>query len=303
MRLIFSPPPPFSFTHTVTAARFLYIACVHQPGGRVRRAVRLGSALALVELRDAGTVNAPCIQADVLAATAPIDEHELTAKLALMFTNRADVAAFHRAHAADPHLGPSLARLYGLTAMGSDTLFEAVALTMIEQQISVKMAQTAERWLMDWADEGIDFDGQRYPVFPEPARIAAAEVADLLPLKITRVRMARLIAFAARAAEPGFEALRQGPTSALYEALRAVPGVGNWTAAWSIIRAVGDFPYFGAADVALRNAVNRLCFNAPGRVEPKALDALFSRYGADAGLASYYLMMHYETDRYISSQA
>ncbi|MDZ4768447.1 MAG: hypothetical protein SGJ24_04915 [Chloroflexota bacterium] len=300
-----TPPAPYAFAHTMFAARFLYIAARPMPDGAIRRAVRVGDRLALLELRDRGTVDMPRIEVRLLASDGAIDPDRLQPKASALLNARVDLAAFYAAHGTDAHIAPTTARLRGLHALGADTLFEAVALTMIEQQITVKMAQTSERWLMEWVGDGLDYQGARYPVFPTPARIADCTVEQLIPMKITRIRMGRLIAFARAIADDadGFERLRLAPTETLYSTLRAFSGVGHWTAAWSMIRAVGAFPYFGAADVALRNAVNRLCFDAPGRAEPAAMDALFARYGDYAGLASYYLMMHYEFDRYNSSHA
>ena len=39
--------------------------------------------------------------------------------------------------------------------MQADSVFEGLALTMIEQQISLRMAQAAERWLLAWGGESI----------------------------------------------------------------------------------------------------------------------------------------------------
>ena len=113
-------------------------------------------------------------------------------------------------------LAQTVQMLYGLHSLQADLLFEALALTMIEQQIALRMAQTAERWLLAWGGELIGYEGEAYYAFPRPEQIAAATVDDLTPLKITFMRMQRLIDLA-RAAEQ-LEALRDQPTEIAYAA-------------------------------------------------------------------------------------
>jgi DNA-3-methyladenine glycosylase II len=306
MEFTLTPSPPYHFGRTTHAARALYIAVRHMPDGAVRRCVRAGDGLALLELRGSGSVDAPVVTVRVLAQSGSVDAAAVRAKAAQLVLTRLDLAGFYAACADDPVLAQPIASQYGLGVLGSDTLFEAVALTMIEQQISVKMAQNSERWLMDWLDEGISWQGERYHTFPSPERIAECSIEALIPMKITGVRIGRLIALARAIAGDGgaFEGLRSGGVDALYTRLRAIPGVGHWTASWSLIRALGVFPYFGAADVSLRSAVNRVCLGIPaGRADPDTIDRLFAPYGDHAGLASYYVMMRYELDRYPSSHA
>jgi DNA-3-methyladenine glycosylase II len=306
MEFTLAPPAPYHFARTRHAARALYIAARHMPDGALRRCVRAGEGLALLEMRDKGTTDAPQVRVRVLAVEGAVDETAIRRKAEQIVLTRTDVAGFYAAHADDPMLAESITAQYGLNVLGADTLFEAVALTMIEQQISVKMAQTSESWLMDWVGDGITYHGERYPVFPAPEQIAVCSVEMLVPMKITRVRLGRLIALAREIADDGgaFERLRESHEDAVYERLRRIPGVGHWTAAWSLIRACGVFPYFGAADVALRSAVNRVCLGMDGgRADPATVDAVFAPYGAYAGLASYYVMMRYEGVRYPSIQA
>ena len=144
---------------------------------------------------------------------------------------------------------------------------------MIEQQIALKMAQTAERWLLDWGGESLIYEGETYYAFPRPERIAAASVEDLTPLKITFGRMQRLIDLAQMA--ESLEALRDQPAEIAYEALIGFKGVGHWTAAWTLLRAQGHTLTSGAADVALRAAVNSYYFGLTGRADVSVVAADF----------------------------
>jgi DNA-3-methyladenine glycosylase II len=173
-------------------------------------------------------------------------------------------------------------------------------LTMIEQQIALKMAQSAERWLLGSAGDPITHEAETYYAFPTPERIATMTVADLTPLKITFGRMQRMIDLS-RAVVTGqldLEALRDQPVEDVYRALVALNGIGHWTAAWTLVRAQGTHAFVGASDVALRAAVNHYYFGLTGRAAPQQVDQTFARYGAFAPLAAFYTLMRWAFDRY-----
>lgn len=288
------PLPPYDFALTIHAGHGLFIMGEIREGA-YRRLLRVGEALALVEVRSVGTVSEPALDARLLAARGAVDETALWAKTRRILNLGADLAPFYALAEHDPVLSQTVTRLYGLHSFQADSLFEALSLTMIEQQIALKMAQTAERWLLAWGGESIDYEGETYYAFPRPERIAAATVDDLTPLKITFARMQRLIDVAQMA--ESLETLRDQPTEILYERLVSLKGVGHWTAAWTLIRAQGRYPYVGAADVALRAAVNAYWFGLPGRADVALVDRTLAQYGAYSGLAAYYTLMRWALDR------
>lgn len=226
------------------------------------------------------------------------DETALAQKLRRVLNLDADLAPFDVLAAADP-VAQTVERLYGLHHFQSDLLFEAVMLTMIQQQIALKMAQTAERWLLVFAGDPITYEFETDDAFPTPERIATMTVADLTPLKITFGRMQRMIDLS-RAVVTGLylEALRDQPVEDVYRALVALNGVGHWTAAWTLVRAQGRHAFVGASDVALRAAVNHYYFGLTGRAAPQQVDQTFATHGVFAPLAAFYTLMRWAFDRY-----
>lgn len=299
MQIVLSPPAPYDFARTVAATRFLYTAARAMPDGALRRLVRIDGQKALLELRCIGDVDQPRIAIYVLKSERPIDPASLWTKAHLLLNARANLAEFYDAHAGNP-LEATTSRLRGLHAFGADTLFEAIALTMIEQQITLKMAQNSERWLMSWTGSCMDYEGEPYFTFPSAEQIANTTLEDLLPMKITGVRISRIIALAQAIVEnpSAFESSRHLTPEAVYPALRAFKGVGHWTAAWAMIRGIGHYAYFGSADVALRSAVNHYFYGKTGHVAPDVMDSLFATYGAYSGLASFYILMRWAFERY-----
>jgi len=287
-------PAPFSFAHTASAARFYSVLGVPMPNGAYRRVLRAGETLALAEFSPADEG----VEVRLLAASGPLDEAQFAARARWMLHPELDLAPFYALAAADPALGRLITPLAGLRAFRLDSAFESLAITIIEQQIALTMAQAAERWLIRAYGDALTCEGNTYYAFPRPEVLARLAVADLTPLKITFIRMGRLLDLA-RAVADG--ALELEPVVAepdtLYGRMLALKGVGHWTAAWALIRASGQFRYFGRADVALRAAANQHFAGLPGRMEGDALDAHFARFGAQAGLAAFYLIIRYAYDK------
>jgi DNA-3-methyladenine glycosylase II len=292
LRVHIALPPPFSFAHTVSAARYYSVLGIATRQGTYRRVLRLGDSLALAEFAPAG---ASGVEARLLTASGPVDAALFEARARWMLNPALDLGPLYALARHDPALERMIAPLYGLRAFRLDSVFESLMVTMIEQQIALSMAQTAERWLVSTYAEALDYEGARYFSFPTPERMAALTVADLTPLKITFKRMERLLVIA-RAIADGSLVLEPyaADPDALYPLLLALHGVGHWTASWALMRASGQFRYFGRADVALRSAANRHFEGRPGRMHGDALDALFARFGDQAGMAAFYLLTAYE---------
>lgn len=288
-------PPPFDFDQTVGAARFYSVLGLLTAEGTYRRVLRVGDSLALAEFARAGRST---IEARLLAANGAVDLALFEARARWMLHPELDLGPFYALAKHDPALERMIAPRYGLRVFRLDSVFESLMVTMIEQQIALSMAQTAERWLITTYGDALEYDGVFYHAFPTPERLAALTLADLTPLKITFKRMERLLTVARAVIEGALilESSAADPDS-LYPKLLALHGVGHWTASWTLIRGSGQFRYFGRADVALRAAANQHFEGLPGRMHGDTLDALFARFGAQAGMAAFYLLTSYAYDK------
>jgi DNA-3-methyladenine glycosylase II len=288
---------PYRFRLTAAVAHYSsLLGRWHE--GRFRRTFRARDGLALVELRDVGTADAPAVEASVLVQVGTVDVDVLREKVRAMLNVNLDLAAFTAFARQDAKLWPVVEPIAGLGLFATESVFEALVLTIIEQQISLTAAQRAERWLIGWGGDSIDYDGERYPVFPSAAKIAGATVDDLTPTKITFRRMQLLIDMAKLEVTNSFDRLRALPLDDAYRELMALRGIGHWTAAWTLARGIGHVVYVGSADVALRAAVNAYYFGQAGRCERETMDAFFAGYGDYAGLASFYTLMRWALDKY-----
>ncbi|MDX2140004.1 MAG: hypothetical protein SF123_18100 [Chloroflexota bacterium] len=299
MSVFVQPLPPYDFTLTAQASRSYCIA--HQwHDEALWRVLRIGGGLALARVTSSGTTDAPSLHAEIVATSGAVDEVGTAASLRHWLALDSDMRPFYAAVQGDAPMMETVARLRGLHILRTDTLFEALMVTIIEQQIALSAAQKAERWLLHTYGERIHHDGHDYYAFPTAETIASLSIEAMTPLKITFIRMRRMIAIAQAIADGrlDLEALRHQPPEISYRALVALNGIGHWTAAWTMIRALGVFLYVGSADVALRAAVNHYWRGERGRASRDDTDTHFATYGTYAGLASVYTLMRWAFDRY-----
>lgn len=293
------PIPPYDFAHSIAASNYHSVLDVARDG-EYWRALRLGDATALVRVTSTGTLDQPVLCVELATATGPIQSSDILSAVAHILGVESDLRPFYAAVGDDPILWPIVKSLYGLRHVRAATLFEALVTTVIEQQIALRQAQKAERWLVHWANNCLEYGGHTYYTFATPAQIAATEIEDLLPLKITFRRMQVLIDVARQhiGGELNLEALREHPPQQAYQALLRLKGIGQWTAGWTVIRVMGHYQYIGENDVALQAAINHHFYGQTGRVTPQVVADTLKRYGKFAGAAAFFILMRWASDRY-----
>jgi len=175
----------------------------------------------------------------------------------------ADPQAVDEVLAGQPALAPLVARRPGLRSPGAVDGFEMAVRAVVGQQVSVAGARTVLGRLV--AEHGrpvfggsVDGDLAGSPdwrLFPGPELIAGLDPASL---PMPRARGRCLVELAAAIATG---AVVLGPGSDRAEAraaLLALPGIGDWTADYLLMRAVGDPDVYLGSDLGVRQALAKL---------------------------------------------
>lgn len=144
----------------------------------------------------------------------------------------------------------------GLRVPGAFDGFELAVRAVLGQQVTVAAARTIGGRLVARFGRSIDqLPAGLARLFPDAATLACAAPAALGEIGIVRQRQAAIIALA-QAVEGGDLVLEPGvDPAATMDRLRALPGIGAWTAQYIAMRAL-DWPdAFPAGDVALHRAL------------------------------------------------
>ncbi len=177
----------------------------------------------------------------------------------------------------------------GLRLPGAFCGFEAAVRIVLGQQVTVPAARTLTQRLVNLLGEPM---ATPFPaltrLFPTPQALAGASPDALGRLGIVRQRVRALQALA-RAVDSGELQLRRGaPLQATLDSLRALPGIGEWTAQLVALRALGWPDAWPASDIGLMNAL--------GTRDPRQVTARAEAWRPWRAYALMRLWHHLETN-------
>jgi AraC family transcriptional regulator of adaptative response / DNA-3-methyladenine glycosylase II len=180
----------------------------------------------------------------------------IIARVRRVFDLAADPQAVNGQLAADPVLAPLVAARPGLRVPGAWDGFELAVRAVLGQQITVAAAvglagRLVARCGRSLAGTGLETEKLTH-VFPRPEHVAAA---DLTALGVPGMRAATLKSLAAAVvADP--HVLGAGrPLTECVAQLRALPGIGEWTAQYIAMRELREPDAFPAGDIGLLRAL------------------------------------------------
>jgi AraC family transcriptional regulator, regulatory protein of adaptative response / DNA-3-methyladenine glycosylase II len=150
----------------------------------------------------------------------------------------------------------SLPGVPGLRVPNGMDGWEIAARVILGQQVTVAAARTLTARLVERFGEPIATPfADLTRLFPSATKIARASAEDIGTLGIVRQRVGALQALAREVAAGRIELHRGAPLEATQEALRALPGIGEWTVQLIAMRALAWPDAFPATDIGVMNAM------------------------------------------------
>lgn len=166
--------------------------------------------------------------------------------------------------------------------------FEVGLRVILGQQVTVKAARTLIQRVADRYGEPLSTPFPTLThLFPSAEAIAAADPETIGRLGIVRQRVKALQALAAAVASGAIELHRNAPLAPTLDALRALPGIGDWTAQVIAMRALAWPDAWPASDIGLMNAL--------GSRNPKVITAQAEAWRPWRAYAVLQLWHHLET--------
>ena len=158
----------------------------------------------------------------------------------------------------------------GLRVPGALDGFELAVRAVLGQQITVAAARTLAQRLVDKFGEPIATPWPELTrLFPCPAVLAEASGDALGLLGIVKQRQAAIVGLA-KAVAGGLQLHGGADVQVTVEALKALPGIGDWTAQYIAMRALRWPDAFPAADVALHKILGVQGLKNPARLAEAA---------------------------------
>lgn len=196
-----------------------------------------------------------------------------------------DLAPFYQIARSDPAMAPIVERRYGLHQIKFPTPFENAAWAILTQRSPIPVARVVKDRLTQRYGGSIQVEGEELWAFPDAQTLAAADPAELAGLVRNERKTAYLTAASQAFADVDEQWLRTGDYDEVEAWLRAIPGVGAWSAGFILIRGLGRME---------RVTPNEPLLEAAARAygEPITLthfQELAARYGDTSGYWAFYL--------------
>ncbi len=287
------PVPPFDFE--LTAGYHTYFQSRYgtdtMEDGVYRRLLDLGDKLVLASVRSAGTTDTPELTLDLQGSELSPEDVDLAKEMVswLLGVDQ-DLAPFYKLGRADEAMAGLVEKFYGLHLPHTATVFEALVLAVLGQQISTSVARIIRTLLIETFGPSAEFNGETYYAFPRPEAIWGSSPAELHTMKLTQRKSEYVHGLAGSALDRvlDLERLAGLNDQEIVQKLTALRGVGMWTAQWVLIRAVGRPDALPLGDLALRRVVSRL-FMDGADVNDAQVEEIAERWSPYRTYATVYL--------------
>ena len=190
----------------------------------------------------------------------------------------------------DKLLGPLIKKFYGYRIVGQPDLFESLVWAVLGQQINLTFAYTLKQRFVEQFGEVIEYEGQRYFLFPSQEVVSQLTPESLLALQFSKQKANYTIGIAQAfvSGEISKESLRHLSLTEGKEKLMKIKGIGNWTANYALMKTFRYPDAFPLEDVGIHNAIK----NLKGMKSKPTLDQvkrIFKKYKGWEAYATLYL--------------
>ena len=260
------PNPPFDFE--LTAGYHTYFQDHYGTDSLVqgiyRRLLDLDGSLVLASVSSIGSIDSPCLEVELQGSELSLDlaNQSISAVAWLLGTDQ-DLSPFYQLARQDPTMSAITKRFRGLHVPHTATVFEALVLGILGQQIATNVARIIRTLLIETYGPKGSLGGEVFYAFPRPESLATVSVEEVRGLKLSQ-RKAEYVQGVALSAldvsRRNLERLRELDDIEVVKEVTALRGIGKWTAQWLLIRALGRPDGLPLGDLALRRVVSKLYF-------------------------------------------
>lgn len=282
------PALPFDFAKSIQFIGGFAPARGEQEAGAetLSKVFAIDGAAVLARVRAGGDDQHPQLAYELVAAEQLADRRiAMEQRLTMYLSLDDDLRPLYALAGDDPPFWRVVERLHGYHQVKFASPWEAAAWAVLSQRTPIPVAQRAKQRLTERFGLPIEFEGQIKSAFPEPAAMADADLAELGELAGGERKAGYLLAVA-RAFTAVDEAwLVAAPYDEVEGWLRAIEGIGTWSAEFVLLRGLGRMERL-PAEKRLLEAASRVYDRA---VDERELERLAERYGPHRGYWAHYL--------------
>jgi DNA-3-methyladenine glycosylase II len=268
--------------------------------GAYVRALEINSQPLLAVVHATGTTDMPFLSLEITGeGVLPSIRQSVAESMTRMLSLDLDLRPFYTKVRGDSLLHQVTQSFYGLHPPQTASVFEAIVMAIIGQQISGAVARALRIRTAQALGIPLVVDGGTLHTFPNAVAFMNAGHDGLRTLGFSNRKTEYILDIAARAADGQFEFddFARLSNTEVTARLTQIRGVGTWTAEWVMLRALGRTDPFPAGDLALQRVISQHYFDERPVDQAEAAAFAHERWGKYAGLATTYLFAYIRTLR------
>jgi DNA-3-methyladenine glycosylase II len=295
MKLKIEPVPPFDFDLSARIFSESDEQIRKYENGKYWQVVRVNSKLILITIRSSGVVNRPELTVDLK----PNEEVTGAGKrmvreiVSTLFNLKFDLNQFYRDAKADRTLYTLTEKLRGLKSPSTLTVFEALIVSIIEQQISLNMAHVLETRVTRTFGDVLKVTHEIYYAFPTPQSLTSASIMQLRERGLSLKKAEYIKSISKLVADEVLELEKfrdYEDTREIVDELDDIRGIGVWTAEFTAVRGVQKLDAIPADDLSLRRCIAHY-YRDDKMISSDDARRIAEKWGRWKGLASFYLIV------------
>ena len=301
MEIIIKARAPFDFAATAQFMRYTEAEALDVfTANRYRRLFHFGERLCFLNVSASGSQARPTLRVTLDDEGAIVKDRTTRAAAAEtiatlvrhIFSTDHDLKKFRARMVGDELMRTLEKAHHGLHIPRWPSLFEALTVSILSQQISTSVAMTLKRRMVERYGARARLDDETLHAFPLPQKIVRASVDELRAHGLSNAK-AQSIRELARSFEEGAldeSELSRADNESVIERLTLLRGIGRWTAEWALMLYFGRTDVFPANDLALRNFVIKY-YNEGRPLKEKEIRRLAAeRWGEWASYVAVYCL-------------
>lgn len=283
---------PFDFAKTLAFAQGFYPARRDQriDGDSLTRALMVHGQPVGFRVWSEGTLEAPQL-GYTLYAEQPLSAEQREAivdRVGFFLSLDDDLEPFYEIGHDDPSFAHIINDLYGYHQLKFLTPFENAVWAVLSQRNQMPVTRRMKQAISDHYGGQIVIDEIAYSAFPEPDRLAVAP-PDEVSKVIHHGPKGQLLPGVAQAFDRMDEHwLRDAPSDEVERWLQSIRGIGDWSAAFILLRGLGRMNRLPAGDRWIAGAVAKV-YGLGAGADDVMVERLGRPYGEWIGYWAHYL--------------
>jgi DNA-3-methyladenine glycosylase II len=263
--------------------------------GRFWQVIGVNGKLILAIIEAAGTVDKPKVSVELRSnrVIAKEDQKKAEETVNTLFSLDLDLKPFYETAKNDKIMAHLTRELWGLKSPTTQTVFEALVDSIVEQQISLKVANSIENKLIKKFGGTLALEGNTYYAYPTTQNMASASIEEIRQcgLSLRKAEYIKEVSTLITQGKLDLERLRNYERAEqIIQELDEIRGIGVWTAELTMLRGMQRLEALPADDLGLRRVISH--YYCDGKMITSAEARQIAKVWGDwKGLAAYYLVV------------